>query len=1026
MPEEIYANAKTVIGIGSHSRRLIKENYLKRRKFILTQLRDGRKPYYSFDADGTCTFKTVQKVENSRSIGSLLDKHFLRNLLKGLWKVGGYFEINTARTGVFPGPSAVGTEGPKFKDAKGEWQNPRSPNEISSLLHEFGIHSLDDPDSKNLYKLLVVNGLSGGIKHDPNGKLAINPATINYGKFIDKLNHIKLPGAEDGFLSKLEEIVSNKKEHKPLKVLEYKSIPEIFDKHPDFSVENYLRYIDLVEKSREQSLDAKEFFQKLNASDIKLPKEYYDPVNPPVNEFELTDKIRKGLLVCLTPHAFDSDNRVRDDIKLLFYKTLAKFANSPEAQEWAEKEFGIPKGTCLFSINGKDVSGIDFENLEKTFTLKEFRDFIKEKCPTPKNKQYILLDAKENPQPYCELAPNTSKADVFPSIEEVRAKNLLIVAAGDSPGTDAPMLAQAILLEGAGFIIRGLMTEQDVAEAMVSQLALPLNQWHNDALTISGKNEKKEELFQHNKTGEIKTKAEWAKDFLPTVEKATYKSSNIHENNAFNAAFFSEFLNSPEFKLELDESKPWVQEVLKATNKRSLVTPTNDSNEKALEGQVYSKSILETYPWLGNIPFVKKYLKIEAAGPFFDNLLSIVSKTMMIATPFELIGEKFGIKPLSTLARYAQKWSYRFNTVASGVSRGLVLSAHQFPWQFIGECFGFSSTFFNDSSKFGKVLRALSNTVLIGRANELAMRSNYNLDEFAKDKTTQETIKEQYEKSPVFKDKKQYFDKATEKRMDRVDYFQYGFLGGIIGKIPFVGRLAASAVADSWQAAVMAYEFVTNKALHQHVLPNFFTLGQVGPTKTSKNSGKPYGEVHEEHAYAFSGIATLGVSIMSIFSMMGKNTFLSSFLTSAANMIPALGIVTAGKLVYQDQAGDPRLFTDINKKQQTYSPEKSGLLQMFGGWGQAVMGMFINTSWGPALYDFATGLYLNGIREQIKIGIDDAAVNQLTRQGKYYVAHKHNGNGAPTARAAKPSGRDPHEQAVLLAKANPSKTTLAA
>ena len=41
-------------------------------------------------------------MENSRSIGALQDKHFLRMALKAYKKLGAYFEINTARTGFVP------------------------------------------------------------------------------------------------------------------------------------------------------------------------------------------------------------------------------------------------------------------------------------------------------------------------------------------------------------------------------------------------------------------------------------------------------------------------------------------------------------------------------------------------------------------------------------------------------------------------------------------------------------------------------------------------------------------------------------------------------------------------------------------------------------------------------------------------------------------------------------------------------------------------------------------------------------
>lgn len=994
IPEQIFANAYGA------ARELIKENYLARREYYLKELTHGKLPYLSTDADGTCTFKTVQKVENSRSIGSLQDKSYLRMLLKAFKKIGGYFEVNTARTGAFPGPSLVGTEGPKFRDDKGNWVNPRSPNEISGLLHEFGIHDIDTPESKSLFDTLVINGLSAAIKHDPRlGVLKIAPQAINYGRLIDKLNQIKLPNAPDGFLSKIEEIVANKQESKPLKVLEYKSVPKVFIDHPEFKTEDFFRYISLVEKHRDEKFSDAEFFKKLNSSSIKLPTAYYDPKNPPATEAELTYKLRVGTLMCLTPHAFDSDNIVRDDKKLEFYKTLAKFTRSPEAQDWAEKELGIPKGTDLFTINEYDVSHVDFENFDKQYKdLPHLINELKEKKKKPANKEHVVINVVENLQPYCEIAPNTSKADVF-DIEALNKNNkYFVIGAGDSPGSDAALLAQAILLGGAGFVVRGLMSETSVLEKLIELLATKQNQWHEFSLTKIADSHDGKAQYQMNSNSDIKTVKGWVDFFKKEYGSKILKCSNIHENNAFNAAIFSEFFaGDKNFDMELNPNEGWVKNVLDNTCRESLVTPISEAGQKALQGQVYEKSILDKFPFIKSIPVVGKALDPLHAGHTFNVLLSYISKALIGAAPVGIIADSMGFNSLGYLARLTQRVAYGVNNIASGVSRGLYLSSHKFYWQFIGEMFGLTSTFFEQTNSVGRILRALSNVVLIGRGNELAMRDNYNLDDF-KDK---DAVKAEFSKNPnalPYYDKKGVAAKLTKETMDEIENWSNQYFGGVIGKIPGGKHLVAT-LAQFKQGVKLAWDFVRIPEIREHALRNLIGLKPVGRIKISKNSGKPYAEAFEANTYAFAGMATLGTALSATLAgFIPGAGLIQKGLTNLANMIPALGIVTAGKLVYQDQAGDPRLFTDVAKKQQNYSPEKSGLMQTVAGWLVALTGSCQHTTIGAELYNLANGLYLHGIREQLKVGVDDSAVNKLTRHGEYYQLRDEIKKPAPVQR----------------------------
>lgn len=986
IPEVIYANTPSYF---KKDRAQIKENYLRRRNFILSELAAGRRPHFSDDADGTHTFKTVMKVENSRSIGSLVDKFHLRLIVKAVRKIQGFFEINTARTGFIPGPSLVGTEGPKFKDKDGNWANPRSENEISGIPHEFGIHNLKDPENKKIFDSLIINGLSGGVIHDPRngGNFKVTDSTIRYGKFIDKLNEIELPGAPNGFLSKLEELVSNKEENKPLRVLEYKSIPNILIDHPDFKVKDLYNYVHLAESNRKQGGTDAEFFEKLNNSDIKLPIDYYDPKNPPLTEDTLTRKIRTSMLACLTPHAFNSDNVVDKERKLKFYATLAKFARSPQAQQWAFEKYGIPIGSPLISVNGKDASHIDFDNFKKTYpSIGAMKDHLKDKgvdCPT------AIVKVVENDQPYCELAPNSSKDDVLPDINEVLKHGKTVIGSGDSPGSDAPLLAQSIILGGAGFIVRGLMSENDVGNSITELLSEPNNQSHEYALTkipILDENGKEIDAnYKRNETGEVKSKAQWTEFF--TGETGLYRDkihrcNNIHENNAFTASIFSEFFgDDKEFKMEIDENAPWVKDVKEEAYKRSLVTPISVPAENAMHGMVHETPVLERMPWLKNIPLVKDLFDPYKMGSTFSNMWKGVAYALIGAAPVEIVADFMGMSTLAKAAGSVQRVAYGLNNVASGVGRGLTQSAHKFWWQFNGEVFGLISAILGNTTN-GLTFRALSNTVLVGRANENAMRDNYNLDGF-KDK---EAVKEAYTGSKTAED---YYDKKevaadyTQKMMETIESLDNNFLGGFLGKVPG-GKVLTGSLAQFVQTSKLARDFFKIPGLASTTAKNFLTVSQQGHTKVSKNSGKEYGEAHEANTYGMAGMATFATAVAS--SVFGKLGFekVDMALTNLANMIPALGIVTNGKLSRQDQAGNPRFFTDVAGKQQHYSPEKAGMLQMVSGWMMAAFGTMFHTRTGAALYNMANGLYFLGIREDMKGTIDDAASNLLTRYGKLY------------------------------------------
>jgi len=984
VPAEIYAEAT-----GTETLNRIKKDYLDRRQALLEELAAGKKIFASWDCDGTITSKTVLKVENTRSIGSKHDVHYLRTLVKGVAKAGGRFEVNTARTGPIAGPSLVGTEGPKFMCKDGKFHNPRIASEISSVLNEFGIYNLNEAENQKIYNALTINGLSGAVTHNPAQPLKVREAVDRYGDLINMMNSVKVPGYEEGFLAELEKIVANKKEANPLRVLEYKAIPEAFRKNPKLSVDQYLAYIDLVKKSRAEKWDSLKFATELTNSGLKTA---IDPQNTldesdSAAEAKLTAAARKGFIACLTPHALDAYGIIRDDIKRKMYKLLADFSRAPEVKAWAKQKYGIDENQSLFTINGKSVDHLNFEdkavvNLETGHAHEDLNSLIqelKEQGREATNKNSILIDIKDNhPQPYLEMAPNTTKDEVLPAQEKVTKDNLLVIGAGDSPSTDSFSLAQSVLLGGFAYIVRGLMGPETICDKMVELLAKPQNSHHAYALKDLG-NQNYQLIAEADgiAAGTTLSKSQWSAKLLEKYKSRIFRADNIHQMNAMNASIFAElFRNDPSFNLKLDENAKWVQDALKMNNKSDLATPDCGTQDR-IAGEVYEPQAIA----------------IEKVGPWMRKAMNVIAYAMQGAGIFGIGAKLLGQQHLAQIAKRIQSFFLGANNIISGVTRGLIAPAVRYPWQFIGEMIGLYSTTFDKSSVIGQTFRALSNVTLIGRANELIMRENNNLDKFADDKATKDELTKTFgSEHNHHKDIKHEAAKLTKERMKFADgmedLFGANFLRKKLGApgraIAGCIRFCSEAAADLWQGGRMLIQTLSIPAYGKYMLSNFFGSKGKGMTRLSQNSGRPYNSPFSPaHHYATLGFATAATSIIS--GIVGKfSKTAGQALTSLANIIPTLGIVTTGKHIMQDAAGDPRRFTTIAGKQERYSPEKAGTTQARGGWLQAIGAMFLGTDIGQLLFDVGTGTYLHGVNEELKVRNDDSAVNKLSRAGTYF------------------------------------------
>lgn len=981
IPKQVFFGVKSGAWGGSTENvETIKQGYLERRKHILEAISRGQEIALITDLDGTIAYKNPIKVNNTRSLGSVNDMHWLRLLVKGLARTNGALVINTARPGILSSPSIVSPEG-----AGGY----RIAEEISGVLEELGVFDLNDPDNQEILKSLQINGLNSGVSHQPGKPVEVKEKVVQYIKFTEFLNGIKtVKSAPEGFLGTLEKIFANSEEKLPMRIFEYKAIPRYFLDQKDAYFSDYIQYMSLVQKSRLESWDSGKFIAELEKSKIKLPEKYRAvlDLNDPNSEERLTGIIRDGVVACLTPHAIDADNVQRMDIKAKAYQAILDLARSPEAQEWAFKNYGIPKGTDLVTINGKSIKHV------KKFTGETVEDLIadlnKNGVP-PKNDDWILIDVKDNNQPYLEISPNSKKKQAVQGYNDVIKTNEFTIGAGDSPSTDADLLAQGIINGGLGFKVRGLLDEERVMQAVAELLTEERNNQHPFA--FKKLNEKE---YQRISTGEVKPKAEWMDILSKHYGDRILSAEHIHLNNALNASVFSELF--PDLKFNADPRAAWFGEVHKNANKRTLLTPRVDALEKLMDDKNqfpdYKKTLYDSLPkFLKTIPFVSPVLKstlaIENSPAIFNVFLGIISHALMGAGAVGIYAKVTGKQKLMKLAKIVERVSYGLNNVVSGIGRGLRQSII-FPNQFWGEMLGLASSFFPLTSRMGQTLRALANVTLIGRANEVMMRENYNLDSFAKDERVQKEVED------TFGDQKKDFANIrkpaavlTKTRMNMARALE----NSLLGKIPVFGKLLAMTVADLHQSWLMFVDFISTPALRKGAIMNF--IRPYGIPKMSKNSGKEYQNVHSPaHLYNFVGVLTVLTGILStVMGKVFKNDKLDLILTNFANFIPGFGVVAAARLLEQDAAGDPRQFTSVKREGVKFTPEKAGFWQRIGGWGLSAAATILHTDIGQLLLNMSVGAYLKGIQYELPIRLDDSAINERRRTGHGFTQETYDG-----------------------------------
>ncbi len=930
---------------------------------IFRRLETADKFDFFSDGDGTMYYKNPIMVNSTSSFASVNDRHWNTTLAKCLYYLGTQLTILTARPGAFAGQSLVGVENPINNAQK---PNATSPEAISSGIGE----EQAEMGSFNVN----IRGLNGALHSDADKPLRLTPQCQNFNKLFNFLDK------EFGIVDELLKIRYN--DGDSVRVLEFKAVPAAFRLIPDLSLAKYEKYMLTAKKARKEHWSSPKFIEEVNKLGINFPPEFLNPPDKPdiklldpadpKAEVKLTEILRDahGGITHFTPHCIDGKNVYRQDVRAKFYNLLINRLRDPKTKAWLEKEFKIPQDCDVITINGKDISHItDFSKCpDLSALIKE----IDAKGSAPKHK-HILVNVSDNDQFYLEVGASNTKDQVIKRYLESLNKKILSVMRGDSAGTDAPAIAQAVISGGVGIIVRGLMNRNDVGGKMVELLSQNpadgsyVNAGHPDCLKLLDKDN-----YQHLADGQIKTKKEWAEFLADKYKSQILQIDNIHLNNAAFAFLFTKFLEKEKLPFDAPIAEVKTVEDPRELRSRTLTTPDIGFLERGINKYITKGKMHTVTAFCVGLPVIGKYFKIENSRPLLSNLMNGLSYGLMGAGLIGMPASFFSPK-VEFWANAVQRVCAGVGNFASGITRGL-RAPTRYPAQFIGEMCHFAANWSDPNSFLRKILWAMGNGLLqLGRAGGTMTAENTILDNYKKG-TEAEKVKEIFGSQEKMSNLRQVANGFAISRSAWIEKFK-----------PFTGQFIAETISDVIQGLKMTAQFFTVKGYRHGVAQILFK--NAGFTKTSMTSGKDYTNVASvSHLYATSGILGLAASLLSIVTHKLNNKWLDWFTVGLANFIPTIGIVGAARNVKQDQHGHIRLFTDVVGRTGKFDPETAGWWQLVGGQMMAVSSWLLQHPFGVVLQMFGLGSYLKGIAQEFNPIQEMGAINTLRTQQEYAEA----------------------------------------
>ncbi|MDD9898366.1 MAG: hypothetical protein OXU45_05120 [Candidatus Melainabacteria bacterium] len=956
-PEKLFA------GASKSDRERIKKITYDLGKVLFDKLKKVDSTDFNSDGDGTMYYKNPIMVDSTSSFGSSYDRYWNSTLAKALHYLGTRMTVLTARPGTIAGQSLVGTEDPVNNS-----KNPNvcSPEEISACIGR----ERSEMDSFNVN----IRGLNGGLHSDFGEPPKLTDGCRKFNKLVNFLDQ------EFNFVDELMKIRYN--DGDSARVLEVKAFPQAFDLIPTLTFDQYEQYMLVAKQSREEGWDSARFVNEVNKLGIDFPQEFLNPAdkpglqllnpNDPDTETKTTEVMRDahGNIVCFTPHAIDGKNVYRHDIRGKIYDLLLTTIRHPKTKAWLEQEFGIPPEHDVITINGKEITSVNsFAELD---SISKFIKDLNAKGKDPNHKDRIV-NISDNDQFYLEITGPNTKDEVVKRYQEATDSNTLSIMRGDSRGTDAPAIAQAVISGGIGVIARGLMNKVDVGSAMVDLLKEDpadgsyKNAGHPDCLKTVA-----DDQYQNLRTGEIKSKRDWAEHFIDKYHDQLHQIDNIHLTNSIFAFLFTKFFEEEGLKFDPPDEASSIVKDPSDLRFRTLTTPDIGFKERGIDQYMPNPQVSKVIKSLESMPFLSKFIKIENARPLMTKLLEGISQVLMWSGGLGIVGGLVNDK-IPTYAKVVQRVAAGVNNFASGITRGL-RAPTRYPAQFLGEVCNFVAGFFPLASFTHKSLWAFGNGLLqLGRAGSTISAENLVLDNYKKG--TEEEVKQAFgDKNDSHSSIRECAGNFAETRSNWITKLS-----------PMMGSFLAETVADFVNGLKMTWEFLTVKGYRKGAFETMFR--NAGLTKTSMTSGKDYTNVASvSHVYAASGIFAMASSFFSMFTHKLNLAWLDTAMVALGNLIPTFGMMAAARNVEQDQHGHMRLFTDVIGRTGKFDPEKAGVWQRLGVWGMALGSLALNNTVGQLLQMVGLGAYTKGIGHEFNPVLEMGAVNTLRKNGRYAKA----------------------------------------
>lgn len=1033
-----------------------KEAYLLRRNIILEALGKGQVIKKDTDLDGTEAVKTLFKTQLTSSQGSLADKLSLRlslllnfmikrsHFLHGHKQDAGYKtdtlfdEINTQRVGITANTSILSSPGEDIveldengkakRDSEGNLitrKAHRSIAEIADGRSEYGIYGHDDP----LAEILGIKGLGSAVVHKPGEKLFIHEKASQFAALFEQMDIL------EGFEAIIRDSGS--------RVMEFKSMPAYLDEHQDPRLENYSKLVSLTEDLITKGVEGKDFALAVKNSGIALTpnlEKVLKLVEDP-NEIEIDSKmffaaLRKAKIYCLVPHVIQPNNIMNEEVRFKLLSLIINRSRAEDVKQLAQEKFGYPADQDLVSINGFDIADIDFSNGNpKSFsTGQEFADMEELKAHlanSPKAPNAIMKVLSNPNQPYFEFTANTSKSDAYTDLEGIYKSNVFLIGAGDSKGSDVPLQATALLADGAAYITKGQIVNDDIANQAIDYLSTEKYNFHPFSLEQVS-SEKDKETYRFKKPSEasekfaeknasiedrVYTKKELTKIFEDFFKDKISKLRTVTHNNVATASIYLELFKAlgvkdgltdiaglkegQDFSLEADENASWVQRFLNTRYKASSETPVVPGLNERMGQEVADKGGYEkTFEehgrlarFIKKVPLVGDLISLENPGNAFKTMFGVLSAGLVgggvIGGASQVLGSNTGVN----LGKIINKASYMVNTLIAGISF-YKMTPDKFALKPLGEFMGFLSTMFPKGSFTEQVLRPLSEINLAGLGEQEAMGSNTDIDSYHGEES-KAAAKEAFANKPEYQEIRNVTSKLTEKRGKSRLYWLHDFMGGILSRNGALGDLAAGIVpgVKTWMS--LTKQFFTTPALMKGV----FSLKTLNPlhleadgigVRMGKNSGAeytlPHSQSHVMAATAFSTAALAGASVVAKKALGMEKA--GEWLARLANFVPGIGLMNRAKALAKNVSGAPLKFTDLKGNQSSFSPEKAAKWQVAGA---AVMslggiGRGLNPIFG-FLQNIGLGLLLKGMGSEFWPMLDDMEAAKMIKQGKLFSDH---------------------------------------